>query len=119
MRVMKQENVSKEDYAGKLFTGPNVTRQPMAPDSQDYNVNIINFGKGVRNKLHIHESDQILIVTAGAGIVATENEEIKVETGDVILIPAGEKHWHGAGPESDFSHIALTKTGSKLTQVEE
>ena len=119
MHVVHRDETAGEPYDSPLFTGPDVTRQPLAPGSQDYNVNLINFGKGVRNKLHTHESDQILIVTAGTGIVATEQEERTVNVGDVILIPAGERHWHGAGQDSDFSHIALTRAGSKLTQLED
>lgn len=119
MHVANPKDISKEDYTSPLFTGSDVTRQAVAPGSQDYNVNLINFGKGVRNKLHTHGSDQILIVTAGTGIVATEQEERRVNVGDVILIPAGERHWHGAGQDSDFSHIALTRAGSKLTQIED
>ena len=113
MQVVRPSEVAKEPYLSDIFTGPEVTRQPLAPGSRDYNVNNISFGKGVRNKLHTHESDQILIVTAGTGIVATENEEHTVVLGDVILIPAGEKHWHGATQDSEFSHIALTKSDSK------
>ena len=119
MHITNQKSAPREPVTSPLFTGPDVTRQPLAPDSQDYTVNIINFGKGVRNKLHTHESDQLLIVTAGTGIVATEQEERTVNVGDVILIPAGERHWHGSGQDSAFSHIALTRAGSKLTQIED
>jgi len=35
-----------------------------------------------------------------------------------VHITADEKHWHGATPDSDFSHIALTAKGSTTTQVE-
>ncbi len=119
MHITNQKSAPMEPVTSPLFTGSDVTRQPLAPDSQDYTVNIINFGKGVRNKLHTHESDQLLIVTAGTGIVATEQEERTVNVGDVILIPAGERHWHGAGQDSAFSHIALTRAGSKLTQIED
>jgi quercetin dioxygenase-like cupin family protein len=96
MKVMKMDQVPKEPYTTPLFTGPEVTRQILAPDSKDYTVNIVNFGKGVRNKFHAHDVDQVLIVTAGTGIIATEEEEKLVTVGDVIFIPAGEKHWHGA-----------------------
>ena len=119
MHITNQKSAPRETVTSPLFTGSDVTRQPLAPSSQDYSVNIINFGKGVRNKLHTHESDQLLIVTAGTGIVATEQEERTVNVGDVILIPAGERHWHGAGQNSVFSHIALTRVGSKLTQIED
>jgi quercetin dioxygenase-like cupin family protein len=79
----------------------------------------VNFGKGMRNKFHTHDSDQILIVTAGKGIVATEKEERVVTVGEIVLFPAGEKHWHGATKDSGFSHIVVTKTESKTTQREE
>ena len=118
MHVVRPSEVPTEPYPSEIFTGP-VTRQPVAPESQDYSVNIINFPGGVRNKFHIHESDQILVVTAGTGIVATEQEERVVTVGDVILIPAGEKHRHGASVESEFSHIALTRSGGKAEIVGE
>jgi quercetin dioxygenase-like cupin family protein len=119
MKIVNMNQVPKQSHAGPLFTGKDVTTQPLVPDSRDFRVNIVNFGKGVRNKFHIHESDQVLIVTAGKGIVATEEEERVVTVGDVILFPAGEKHWHGATSESAFSHIFVSSTGSKTTQVED
>ncbi len=75
-------------------------------------------GKGIRNKFHAHDAEQVLIVTEGRGIVATEDKESVVAVGDVVLIPAGEKHWHGATEDSEFSHIYFFKKGCKLTQLE-
>jgi quercetin dioxygenase-like cupin family protein len=83
-------------------------------------MSIVNFGRGVRNKFHIHENDQILIVPAGTGIVETEHEQRTVTIGDVILFPKREKHWHGATEDSEFSHIFITKAGGKkYIQLEE
>jgi quercetin dioxygenase-like cupin family protein len=119
MKIVKINKVYKEPYARPLFTGPDVTRQVLVPDSKEFNVNIVNFGKGVRNKFHAHDSEQILIVTAGRGVVATEKEEMGVTEGDVIHIPAGQKHWHGATEDSEFSHIYVTRVGSQVTQLED
>jgi len=119
MRVVTISTIPKEPYAHPLFTGPDVTRQVLVPDSQEFNMNIVNFGKGVRNKFHAHDSEQILIVTAGRGIVATEGEERVVTQGDVVFIPAGEKHWHGATEDSEFSHVYVTRIGSQVTQLED
>lgn len=119
MIVVNMNDVPKLSHATPLFTGTDVTRQPLVTESKDYNIAVVNFGKGVRNKFHIHESDQVLIVTAGTGIVATEEEERVVIVGDVILFPAGEKHWHGATKDSAFSHIYVSRAGAKTTQVEE
>jgi quercetin dioxygenase-like cupin family protein len=119
MKIVKMANVSRESAAGPLFTGTDVTRQPLAVDSKEFNVSVVNFGKGIRNKFHTHDCEQLLIVTAGRGIVATEREKKVVMPGDVVLFSAGEKHWHGAAEDSEFSHIYVMRIGSKLTQLED
>jgi quercetin dioxygenase-like cupin family protein len=119
MKIVSINQVAKEPNPHPLFTGSDVTRQVLIPNSEEFTISIINFGKGVRNKLHTHDGDQILIVTAGKGIVATEEEERVVTPGDVVLFPAGEKHWHGATDDSEFSHIYVTRVGSILTQLED
>ena len=118
MTISKISEVPKETYVNPLFTGPDVTRQSLVSDSKEFRVSIVNFGQGVRNKFHTHDGDQVLIIIAGKGIVATEREEKVVTVGEVVLFPAGEKHWHGATKDSEFSHIVVTKTGSKTTQLE-
>ena len=119
MKIVKLSEVPKRSLVSSMFTGPDVTRQPFVPESKEFDLSIVNFGKGVRNKFHAHDSEQILIVTTGEGIVATENEEVVVTKGDVILIPAGEKHWHGATKNSEFSHIYVTRAGARLTRLED
>jgi quercetin dioxygenase-like cupin family protein len=118
MRVVKISEVKKEPFKNPIFTGPDVTSQVLLPDSKEFEVNVVNFGKGVRNKFHAHGSEQILVVTSGKGIIATETEERVITLGDVVIIRAGEKHWHGATKDSEFSHIYVTRSGSKLTQLE-
>ena len=119
MHIVNMNGVAKTPIVNPLFTGENVSIQPLAPEGGDFSMSVVNFGKGVRNKFHSHESDQILIVTQGKGIVATEQEQREVSTGDVIVFPAGEKHWHGATNDSDFSHIYITRSDSKTKQLEE
>ena len=113
MKVIKMIQIPKESFINPIFTGTEVTRQVLLPESKDFNVNIVNFGKGVRNKLHPHDSEQVLIITAGKGIAATETEERVVSVGDFILFKAGEKHWHGATEDSEFSHIYITRGDSQ------
>ncbi|MBP2684108.1 MAG: cupin 2 conserved barrel domain protein [Deltaproteobacteria bacterium] len=119
MKIVSMHGVPKEHFPNPIFTGPDVTRQLLVPDSKEFTVNVVNFGKGVRNRFHSHDSEQILIVTSGKGIVATEKEERVVTEGDIVLIPPGEKHWHGATRDSDFSHIYVSRLGSVLTRLEE
>ena len=120
MKVVKIGKVKKEPHSGKLFTGP-VTMQPVIGKELSRNLNItkVNFGSGVRNKFHTHSLEQIFIVTKGKGIVTTEKEQITVVPGDVIFIPPGEKHWHGAAEGAKFSHLYIMSLGSKTTQLED
>ena len=119
MKVSRIAEVQKKPFVHPLFTSEDVTMQTISPNSQEYDLNVVNFGRGVRLKFHAHDSEQILIVTAGKGIVATEQEERVVVPGDVIFIPAGEKHWHGSTSDSEFSHIFIYRRGSKYTQLED
>ena len=120
MKVLKPDAIPAESANSPLFTGGPVTRQPLlTPEmSNDFNLSVVNFSAGARNKLHTHSSDQVLFVTAGKGIIATETRREVIGVGDVVHIPQEEKHWHGATPDSSFSHIALTAKGSTTTQVE-
>ena len=115
MKVHRPSEIPAQPVNAPLFTGGPVTRQTLLTPvaSKDF-----NFGPGARNKMHTHSSDQVLFVTAGKGTIATETERQVIVPGDVVHIPSEEKHWHGATPDSAFSHIALTAKGSTTTQVE-
>jgi 4-carboxymuconolactone decarboxylase len=120
MRLIKVDQVTKEPWADKLFTGPVTLQAIIGNDlSKNFLIQQVNFSKGVRNKFHTHSTEQILIVTEGEGIVATDKEEITVRPGDVIFIPAGEKHWHGAAKDCTFSHIYVMSPDLKITQIED
>ena len=119
MYVVEMSAAKKESLEGTLFTGTDVSLQILLPESKEFNVNIVNFGKGVRNKFHTHDTEQVLIVTAGRGYIATEKEKKAITVGDIVLIPAGEKHWHGAAEDSEFAHIYVSKLESRLTQLED
>ena len=111
MKFIRTSEVPRVPHIAPLFTGPDMTRQALALDSKELRLGIVNFGKGMRNKLHAHDVDQVLIVTAGKGYIVTENERKSLIAGDIVCIPAGEKHWHGATDDSEFSHITVTRMG--------
>ena len=70
----------------------------------------VTFEPGARTAWHLHPRGQILIVTAGTGRVQRWGGPIEeIQTGDVVRIPAGEKHWHGASPQASMTHIAITE----------
>lgn len=68
----------------------------------------VTFEPGARTAWHSHPLGQILIVTAGCGRVQRWGSPIEdIHPGDVVWIPAGEKHWHGAAPTTAVTHIAI------------
>jgi quercetin dioxygenase-like cupin family protein len=76
----------------------------------------VNFSRGSTTGWHAHSCDQLLIVTSGSGIVATEHEQHKINVGDVVHIRAGERHWHGANADTTMGHITITLAGSQATR---
>ena len=83
----------------------------------------VTFERGARTAWHIHPLGQTLIVTAGVGRVHRWGDPAEeIRPGDVVWIPPGQKHWHGAAPNSSMTHIAITeqldgKTVEWLEQV--
>lgn len=76
----------------------------------------VTFEPGCRNNWHIHHSEkgggQILLVTAGEGWYQEwEQRPRKLKPGDVVHIPAGVKHWHGAAANVWFQHLAIEVPG--------
>lgn len=112
MTVIRGGDVPPAVLSSPLISG-DVSIQKLIDEQVDGNVAqcvvaMVNFAPGSRNTLHSHTTAQILVVTDGTGIVATEDEEVTVTPGTVIFIPAGTRHWHGATADSAFSHLSIT-----------
>lgn len=95
-------------FIGQSFLAPVSTEQ-----AGIFNV---TFEPGCRNNWHIHHADkgggQILICVAGRGYYQEWGKEaVEMRPGDCINIPVGVKHWHGAAPDSWFSHLAVEVPG--------
>jgi quercetin dioxygenase-like cupin family protein len=68
----------------------------------------VTFEPGARTAWHTHPLGQTLIVTSGFGWVQREGDKIQeIRPGDVVWFEPGEKHWHGASPETAMTHIAI------------
>ena len=117
MNVIKSGTASSDEMTGGIFTGTinKTTLINKEMGSNQLKFALVYFPKGVRNKFHHHTHDQILFITKGKGIVATESKEYLVEPGDIILIPAGEEHWHGATTDTDFEHLYVVPIDSTTT----
>src|SRR6266536_4988478 len=111
MRIERPSPDRRQPNADDIFVGAVESQPIVGNEARDLRLAEHTFRDGARNKLHTHTTDQILIVTAGEGIVATEHEERTVQAGDVAYIPAGERHWHGAKPGTDMTHLAVLGNG--------
>jgi quercetin dioxygenase-like cupin family protein len=68
----------------------------------------VTFEPGAHTAWHSHPLGQILIVTAGCGLIQVGDGPVEeICSGDVIWTPAGERHWHGATPTTAMTHIAI------------
>lgn len=93
------------------FTG-DVRVEPLygAVDPSHSSGGFVTFAAGARTAWHSHPGGQILIVTAGTGRVQLWGQPIEeIQTGDVVRIPAGVKHWHGASPRASMTHLGITE----------
>src|SRR4030088_1032217 len=79
-----------------------------AGDSANYNCSVVNFSQGCTTGWHAHTCDQILVVTSGSGMVATEHEQQEINVGEVVHIKPGKRHWHGAKANTTMAHITIT-----------
>ncbi len=91
------------------FTGT-VRIDPLFPANETARAvgNAVTFEPGARTAWHTHPAGQMLVVTAGCGRARRWGGPIEeIRPGDVVWIPAGEKHWHGAAPTTAMTHIAI------------
>lgn len=71
----------------------------------------VTFEPGARTAWHTHPLGQTLIVTQGRGWVQELGKEIQeISPGDIVWIPEGVKHWHGATSETAMTHIAIAES---------
>lgn len=117
MRVVRTSDSEPQPANRPIFLG-NVEAQPLIDDvSEHVRLTIVKFAPGARTKMHTHAFEQVLIITEGRGLVATETEEFVVEPGAIVVIPPGEPHRHGATPDTAMAHISITTPG-ETTLVE-
>lgn len=77
---------------------------------------LVTFQPGARTAWHTHPLGQILIVTDGVGWIQQWGGPVQViRKGDVVWIPAGVKHWHGATPTTTMTHIAIQEQLNGVT----
>jgi len=91
------------------FTGT-VRVDPMFSPNDQARLSLANvtFEPGARTAWHTHPWGQVLVVSAGSGrIQALGGPVQEIRPGDVVWIPAGLKHWHGASPTTAMTHMSI------------
>ena len=107
-----QENAAyAQFFIGKSYLNP-LTPAGVQPFFAN-----VTFEPGCRNNWHVHHAEsgggQILLCVAGEGWYQEWGKPARsLKAGDVVVIPAGVKHWHGAKKDSWFSHIAVEVPGA-------
>lgn len=108
------EKVGNEHFIGTAWLSL------LVPYDEMYHCPVYNvtFEPGARNSWHKHPGGQILLVTGGRGYYQEDGKKARVlRAGDVVTIPPHVKHWHGAAPDSLFTHIGIT-TNTHLGDAE-
>ena len=100
----KGEQAPADYFTGTAWVNMLVTQNPA------FNTTVANvvFEPGCRNNWHSHKGGQILICTDGEGYFQEKGKPIQLlRKGDVVQILPNVIHWHGATPNSEFTHIAI------------
>jgi quercetin dioxygenase-like cupin family protein len=127
---MEKQNVmfpQGKPASSDFFTGTAFINALVADTEKQYNCTVydVEFEAGARNNWHKHSGGQILLVTEGKGFYQERGKAARLlQEGDVVQIPPDVEHWHGAAPDSGFTHIAINPNTQKgeavwLTPVSE
>ena len=125
MKMNNKEEFNKENVFGlgqentafaQYFIGNSYLNPLTNPKETTVFLANVTFEPGCRNNWHIHHAKsgggQILVCVGGRGYYQEWGKEAReLHPGDVVNIPAGVKHWHGAAPDSWFSHLAVEVPG--------
>lgn len=100
------------DKLPEMFSQYFIGQAYLAPLTQNKDLNCpianVTFEPGCRNNWHSHTGGQILVAVGGKGYYQARGEAARLLLpGDVVEIPADVEHWHGAAPDSWFSHLAI------------
>ncbi|KIC47869.1 cupin domain-containing protein [Tateyamaria sp. ANG-S1] len=105
-------------FTGDVWQGPIISTEAPAR----LQALLVHFAPGARTAWHTHRLGQTLHVTQGTGLICLRGETPQIiRAGDTVWIPPGVEHWHGAGPDTAMSHIAMQEAedGAAATWLEQ
>ncbi|MDY0981737.1 carboxymuconolactone decarboxylase family protein [Stenotrophomonas sp. CFBP8994] len=107
-----------KNFIGKVRVDPLFAADAEVEASSAY----VSFEPGAHSAWHTHPAGQRLVVTSGVGLTQEWGKPAqRIHPGDVVVCPAGVKHWHGAAPHSAMTHLAVTGVaeGKTVTWMEQ
>jgi quercetin dioxygenase-like cupin family protein len=111
MEIRASGSTASRRAPADYFTGM-VWQDPVidAPAPGNVRATLVHFEPGARTAWHSHPAGQTLYILSGVGRVQSAGGPVReVRAGDVIWFSPGEKHWHGGGPATTMSHMAITE----------
>jgi quercetin dioxygenase-like cupin family protein len=118
MIVIYGKNAKSSPLDDEIVQKGPITRRPLldAKETGGFGAALVTFSAGTKLNFHTHDAEQILYITEGKGILATREKEYVVTAGDLVYIPAGEVHYHGATKDTAMTHLTVKKPGIKLAK---
>jgi len=123
MDIRTAETIQSNRATAAYFTGT-VWQETLneAPPPAQLRAVRVSFEPKARTAWHTHPLGQTLYVLSGIGLIQSWGEAARtIRPGDVVWIPPGEKHWHGAAPAHAMTHLALQEAldGAAATWMEQ
>jgi quercetin dioxygenase-like cupin family protein len=112
MQIKRSGEQASQKGPDAWFTGT-VRIDPLhnAPEPARVGMATVTFEPGARTAWHTHPLGQTLIITSGLGRVQRSDGPIEeIRPGDIVWFEPGEKHWHGASPNTAMTHIAVQES---------
>ena len=106
----KGEKINSNNFAGAVWL------QMLVNSDSTYNTSVgnVTFEPNARTNWHKHPGGQILLVTDGKGYYQERDRPAQlIQKGDIVKIPPGIEHWHGAAPDRGLTHIAMSLNTDK------
>jgi quercetin dioxygenase-like cupin family protein len=114
-RIMRAAARPTKKAPDSNFTGTVWHEEVFAPEAPSrLRASRVSFTPGGRTNWHTHAVGQVLYVLTGVGRYQALGGPVQVILpGDTVVIPPGVKHWHGAAPDHQMAHLAMSETSDK------
>lgn len=108
MRIVRKAEMPREQGPESRFDGT-VTLNRLVAGRDRVGISIVRFQDGARTNWHQHEEEQVLYILEGECRIGTASvAEEHLSAGDMVYLPGGERHWHGAAPGGSMAHLSIT-----------